>query len=133
MDATQRSALRSAIQERYPWVAAAGDWGPAVVEAGDCDRCHAEARLLQTCGPGSEEFLGRGCLRALGAEAFCDGHADQAATALAWIETLPAEADLVARVWWVATGEVQLDPDLVQPLVGRLGLPTAGATGGPAC
>jgi hypothetical protein len=36
---------------------------------------------------------------------------------------LPAEADDVARLWWVATGEVRLDPALVVAAAERLALP----------
>jgi hypothetical protein len=41
---------------------------------------------------------------------------------------LPAEADDVARLWWVATGEVRLDPALVSTAVARLGLPATSVT-----
>jgi hypothetical protein len=37
---------------------------------------------------------------------------------------LPSEADTAARLWWVATGEVRLDPALVASLSRQLGLPT---------
>lgn len=65
-----------------------------------------------TCGPGGL-YLGRRCTEQLGVEAWCDGHADQAAAVAAWTLTLPPEADVVARLWWVATGEVVLDSHLL--------------------
>jgi len=72
--------------------------------------------------------LGRRCATALGADAWCDGHRQEAAEALAWLSMLPAEADDVARLWWVATGEVRLDPALVSTAVARLGLPATSVT-----
>jgi hypothetical protein len=121
MDAEQRAALRRALEQHYPWVTDT-DHGPAAVEAGDCDGCGLEARLLLTCGPGPELFLGRACARDRGVSAWCDGHEPEAAAALSWVAGLPAEADVVARLWWVATGEVSMDPDLV--LAMRRQLPT---------
>lgn len=117
-----RAALRRALAQRYPWVADA-QLGPRSVEAGECDDCGAEARLVPTCGPGAHVYLGRRCAARLGAEAWCDGHGDEARSALAWLDGLPPEADAVARLWWVATGEVALDPRLRQAACRRLGLP----------
>ena len=110
-----KGALRAVLVERYPWL---DDelWGPRNVEAGECDDCSAEARLVETCGPGAARYLGRRCAEARGVEAWCDGHAEEAAGALRWAEALPTEADDVARLWWVATGEVRLDPELLQRL-----------------
>lgn len=51
--------------------------------------------------------------------AWCDGHAEDGAHRLAQLAALPAEADTVARLWWVATGEVRLAPAATAPLVGR--------------
>lgn len=79
------------------------------MEAGECDGCASEARLVQTCGPGPYQFLGRRCALAAGGDAWCAGHAADAAAALTKLAGLPVEADTVARVWWVATGEVRLD------------------------
>src|SRR5688500_9003673 len=100
--------LHAALRDRYPWLDGA-EHGPSAVEAGECERCGAEARLVATCGPGPV-YLGRACASALGVGAWCDGHADEAAAALAWLQRLPPEADVVARLWWVSTGEVRLDP-----------------------
>lgn len=116
MDRHQRARLLLALSQRYPWATDAR-WGPRAVEAGECDSCGAEPRLVLTCGPGPEVFLGRRCAAQAGAQGWCAGHDDEAATALAWLEELPAEADTVARLYWVATGEVgvareQVDRDL---------------------
>ena len=121
MDAATRRQLRAALTARFAWVTD-GDVGPAAVEAGECDRCGQEARLVMTCGPAAWRYLGRTCVRTLGTAAWCDGHADTAITAAAALAALPAEADTVARLWWVATGEVALDPRLRQDMA-RLALP----------
>lgn len=121
MDVEARRSLRTALQARYPWVAGL-KWGPAAVEAGECDGCAAEARLAQVCGPGAAAYLGRRCVQRLGADAWCAGHAGDAAAAVAWVAQLPPEADVVARLWWVATGEVALGPDLVAAQVAELAL-----------
>lgn len=118
MDRGERTRLRAALLRRYGWVADP-EWGPSAVEAGECDGCQAEARLVMTCGPGGV-FLGRRCLGQLGAGAWCDGHADQATDAVAWVLALPPEADTVARLWWVATGEISLDRDVLRTHLGAL-------------
>lgn len=121
MDVEARRSLREALRRRYPWVADA-EWGPSAVEAGECDACGAEARLAMVCGPGPAGFLGRRCVTRRGADAWCGGHADEAASAVAWVSQLPAEADVVARLWWVATGEVALGDDMVAARVAELAL-----------
>ena len=70
--------------------------------------------MVETCGPGPFVALGRRCAAELGTEAWCEGHRGEAARALAWLARLPPEADDVARLWWLATGEVRLDPDLAR-------------------
>lgn len=125
MPAADRAALRAALVERYPWLRESAV-GPQAVEAGECPRCGAEARLVETCGPVAWVALGRGCARELGASAWCDGHAEQADATLAWLERLPPEADDVARLWWVATGEVRPDPALFAT-ARRLRLPAGAA------
>ncbi len=122
MDRNTRARLRHALVARYPWVTDR-EWGPAAVEAGECDGCGAEARLVRTCGPASGEYVGRRCAAALGPDAWCDGHEDDAASALAWLSALPGEADLVARVWWVATGEVAPPPGGAGLALAQLGMP----------
>lgn len=79
------------------------------MEAGECDRCGDEPRLLPTCGPVAWTALCRSCARKVGADAWCDGHADDAADLLDWAEALPDEWPTVCRVWWIATGEVRID------------------------
>lgn len=142
----ERAALRTALVARWPWVADT-DHGPSSVAAGECDACGAEPRLVAPCGPaparvrqaaggrtgrglGQDWALGRRCLVVLADEAFCAGHADQAAAEAAWAAGLDAEADVVTRLWWVATGEVRLDPAL-RLAVSQLGLPVAAGTGRP--
>ena len=78
--------------------------------------------MVTTCGPTRWSGLGRACALDVGQPAWCDGHADQAAGWLAQLAALPDEADVVARLWWVATGEVRLDPAAVDPLL-RTALP----------
>ena len=127
MDTSTRAALRAALTSTYPWVTGT-DFGPAAVEAGECDECQAEARLVMTCGPGVAQYIGRRCLQRLGRGAFCDGHAAEAAAAILWAETLPADTDLIARVWWVATGEVGLPAESTTAAIAQLGLPTSVAS-----
>ncbi len=103
-----REVLRNALLARYPWLRL-DEVGPRSVDAGECDRCGNEPRLVSTCGPAGFEALGRRCARELGFDAWCDGHEADARVALAWLEDLPPEADDVARLWWVSTGEVRLD------------------------
>lgn len=115
--ALDRSALRRVLRRRAPWVVHP-DLGPSAVSAGECDRCGHEARMVQPCGPPPDDLpgratpdwaLGRACADALGTEAWCDGHEDDARAALAWLAALPANADVIARLWWLATGEVRLE------------------------
>jgi hypothetical protein len=111
-----RAALRKALHDRYPWLADT-EHGPRAVEAGECDRCGAESRLVTTCGPGADLMLGRRCAAAAGVDAWCSGHEAEARLALRWLAALPPEADVVARLWWVATGEVRLDPEVLERAV----------------
>jgi hypothetical protein len=97
-----KAELRAALLARHPWLAS-DELGPRNVVAGDCDRCHAEPRLVQTCGPDGGEY-GRRCATA---GDWCDGHAAEAAAALRWLAGLPEDADDVAYLWWLATGEVR--------------------------
>ena len=118
-DPVDRVALRAHLLAVHPWVGADG-WGPRAVVAGECDGCGHEARLVQPCGPpslpgvGPDWALGRRCAAAAGVEGWCDGHVEEAEAALAWLADLPAEADEVARLWWLATGEIRPDPLLVR-------------------
>lgn len=121
MDADARRSVRDALRRRYPWVADPL-WGPTAVEAGECDACGVEPRLVEVCGRGAHRYVGRTCAGAGGDALWCGGHSEDAAAALAWLARLPAEADTVARVWWVATGEVRLDPAIVAASLQRLAL-----------
>jgi hypothetical protein len=107
-----KAVLRDALRSHHPWLDR-DDVGPRAVSAGECERCGREARLVETCGPVPHRYIGRRCALELGTEAWCEGHAEDADSYLAWIAGLPEEADAVARLWWVATGEVRLDPDLL--------------------
>jgi hypothetical protein len=129
--------LREALLARYPWLAAP-DLGPQTVEAGECDRCGREARMVAPCGPppagmppgiGPDWALGRRCAGEAGLAGWCAGHAADAAAALDWLAALPGEADDIARLWWVATGEVRLDPGLLSA-ARRLRLPAPELEGG---
>jgi hypothetical protein len=108
LPAPERARLRTALLKAHPWLKSS-EHGPASVDAGECDRCSEEARLVDTCGPIAWRRLGRRCAAEVGVEAWCDGHLDDADDALAWLASLPAEADDAARLWWVATGEVRLE------------------------
>lgn len=131
-DRQQRRHLRAAIVARHPWVERP-DVGPAAVEAGDCDRCGVEARLVQLCGPVPWAAVGRRCAARLGTPAWCEGHAAQAAVALRQLAALPVEADTVARLWWVATGEVRMaDGHAGELMAGLPGLAGGAATGSPS-
>ena len=114
--ADQRRSLRQALRARYPWIDH-DDVGPRSVDAGECDRCGREARMVTTCGPTRWAALGRACASQVGEDAWCDGHAAEAVAWLAHLAALPDEADMVARLWWVATGEVRLDAAAVDPLL----------------
>lgn len=120
-DPLDTAALRRMLIREHPWLSDT-ELGPQAVSAGECDLCHHEARLVQPCGPAPPELggtatpdwaLGRGCAQALGTDGWCEGHRDQADAALAWLADLPADADLVARLWWLATGEIRPDPALL--------------------
>lgn len=104
--APSKDELRARLRAAHPWLDDEAN-GPRTVDAGECDGCGSEARLVQTCGPGAAQ-LGRQCARDRGVEAWCDGHHDDAVAALTWLAELPPDADDVARLWWVATGEVRL-------------------------
>ncbi|HEV2889541.1 MAG TPA: hypothetical protein VGX28_04125 [Frankiaceae bacterium] len=97
-----KAELRERLRATHPWLDDPR-FGPRNVGAGECDRCGAEPRLVLTCGPGGGEY-GRRCATP---DDWCDGHADEADEALAWLAALPADADEVAWLWWLSTGEVR--------------------------
>lgn len=116
-----RAALRRYLRHRYDWVRNP-EMGPQAVTAGECDGCGQEARMVQPCGPppqtvgataGPDWALGRRCATRAGMAGWCEGHQDEAAQALDWLQSLAPNADVVARLWWLATGEVRPDPQLV--------------------
>jgi hypothetical protein len=94
--------LKARLLREYPWLGH-DEYGPRNVVAGDCDRCHAEARLVETCGPDGGSY-GRRCARE---EDWCDGHQTQAAQAIQWLTALPDDADQIAYLWWLSTGELR--------------------------
>jgi hypothetical protein len=120
--AAQRAALCQELRRRYPWLDS-HVVGPRSVEAGECDACGKEARMVMTCGPGAARYLGRRCAQEQGEDAWCAGHLDEARQALRVLARLPGEADTVARLWWVASGEVRVDPAVVGAGCRQLGLP----------
>lgn len=137
LDAQQRAALRRILQGRFPFLSAL-DLGPRSVAAGECDRCGEEPRMVQPCGPppgdlvgpaGPDWALGRRCALAAGVEGWCAGHAEEAEAALAWLADLPDTADQVARLWWLATGEVRADGPLLR--AARLALEGGPGAGDP--
>lgn len=78
--------------------------------------------MVRPCGPPPSSLvgtaspdwaLGRRCALRAGTEGWCEGHEEEAAQALEWLAALPPQADEVARLWWLATGEVRPDPVLV--------------------
>lgn len=109
----QRVRLRELLTVAHPWVDQI-DRGPRAVTAGECGVCGALPRLLVTCGPGAPAAeLCRTCAADMGVEAWCDGHREQAEADLLWAASLPDDWAAVCRLWWVATGEVALDPSLL--------------------
>lgn len=111
LTAAERRRLRRTLADRHPWLTAS-DRGPQAVDAGECTRCEVRPRLLPTCGPTAGSALCRECAVEVGVVAWCDGHRDEALAALAWAGGLPPDWATIVRVWWVATGEVRLDPAL---------------------
>lgn len=61
------------------------------------------------------------CAVEVGADGWCDGHAEGGARARRWAASLPPEWATVTRLWWVATGEARLDAAWLQ--VARAELP----------
>ena len=121
MNIQERRALRNVLLDRAPWLANT-DIGPQSVSAGECDTCGDEVRLVQPCGPPPQTLgraatpdwaLGRACAIAVGVAGWCSGHEEEAQGCLDWLTGLPPDADVIARLWWLASGEVRPDPALV--------------------
>lgn len=125
-----RRALRRALGTAYPWVQE-HDRGPRSVEAGECDRCGQRPRLLPTCGPVRWTAVCRDCAREVGDDAWCEGHAELGRELRRWAAELPPEWAAVCRAWWIATGEVRLDPSLAEDLGGALPAPVRALLPGP--
>lgn len=104
----RRRALLAVLVEAHPWLAD-GDLGPTAVDAGPCDRCGDAPRLVSPCGPVPWRGLCPDCLVAVGREAFCVGHADEADDLVARARALPATWATLVRLAWVARGEVRAD------------------------
>lgn len=101
-----KAELRERLRAAHPWLDDLR-FGPRNVSAGECDRCGAEPRLVLTCGPSGGEY-GRRCAEP---DDWCDGHADEADEARAWLDALPPDADEIAWLWWLSTGEVRYSGD----------------------
>ena len=129
MDRATRDALRHALLEHAPWLAAE-DVGPRAVEAGRCEVCEELPRLLPTCGPTGGSGVCRSCAQALGDEGWCVGHHEEGAAARAWAAQLPERWPELVVLWWVATGELRADSSLLPDLEG-LPAPLAAALGSP--
>ncbi|MDX1658849.1 MAG: hypothetical protein R3343_08520 [Nitriliruptorales bacterium] len=104
--ALDREGLRRALRTAYPWI---GDeaFGPRTVDAGECDRCRKQPRLVPTCGPVGWRALCRECALEVGTDAWCDGHLADGREILGAIEELGGDWATVVLLWWIATGEVR--------------------------
>ncbi len=51
----------------------------------------------------------------MGADAWCEGHADHGRDLRGWAADLQPEWPHVVRLWWVATGELRLGELVVPP------------------
>ncbi len=87
--------------------------GPAAVDAGTCARCGDEPGFVVPCGPDGGRPWCPACLQDRGVDAFCPGHADDAADALAVAASLPATWATLTRLAWAARGELRADPDFL--------------------
>lgn len=108
----RRRDLLALLVDHHPWLAD-DDLGPAAVDAGPCDRCGRDPRLVPPCGPVPWRGLCRDCVLEVGTAAFCAGHADEADDLLARARALPATWATLVRLAWVARGEVRADRDFL--------------------
>ncbi len=58
---------------------------------------------------------------AIGVSGWCSGHEQEARATLEWLAGLPPNADVIARLWWLASGEVRPDPTLLNTAKALLG------------
>lgn len=106
LDRAARRRLRAALETDAPWLTDPVV-GPTTVDAGSCDLCGDQPRVVATCGPAPARTLCVTCIDEVGADGWCDGHDDVAAAARAWAAAVPAWwADAVV-LWWLSTGEVR--------------------------
>jgi hypothetical protein len=117
LDRDDRARLKAALLALAPWLDAP-DVGPRSVDAGACDACDDLPRLLPTCGPAGHTALCAACADTIGLDAWCDGHRDEAETALSWAARLPERWPDLVVLWWVATGEVRPSATSVPDLDG---------------
>lgn len=99
------------------------------MEAGSCDRCGQQPRLLATCGPDAPGAVCRDCALNIGEHGWCDGHHAEGALDRRWAAALPERWGDAVVLWWIATGEVRevpasaraltetalIDPDALRP------------------
>lgn len=109
MTPIDRPALRRALLDAAPWLAAT-EVGPQAVDAGNCDRCGNAPRLLPTCGPAGADAVCRRCAEELGDDGWCDGHVEDGRAARDWARSLPDRWADAVTLWWIATGELRVDP-----------------------
>ncbi len=114
MATVDRAALRRALLDAAPWLAAT-DVGPQAVDAGNCDRCGTAPRLLPTCGPSGADAVCRRCAEELGDAGWCDGHLEEGRAARRWAQQLPDRWPDAVTLWWVATGELRIDATTLDP------------------
>lgn len=57
----------------------------------------------------------RDCAETLGDAGWCDGHVAEGREARTWARHLPDRWADAVTLWWIATGEVRLDPAAVDP------------------
>lgn len=112
MDRANRRTLQAALLEHAPWLGA-DDVGPRAVEAGRCASCDTLPRLLPTCGPVGNDGVCRDCAEHLADDGWCAGHLDEGRAARRWAADLPDRWPELVVLWWVSTGELRPDPDMV--------------------
>lgn len=113
-----KPALRGVLEKLAPWTVDPS-FGPAAVDAGECDRCGLQPRLVQTCGAQPWARVCRDCLLELGTDLFCAGHRDDGREYLARARALPDDWATITRLAWISTGEVHADPDWVALVADR--------------